>query len=157
MWRSNEPVLVDACTLIESARVDRLAHLVRRRKIAIGRLAYSEVKYFEDDQGKEHPIDLSLLPDLTVLDAVDDELAELAARWERRRLSAEDKEFLALARRGGLYACTSDITVMKALRGLGLLDSWVALEEIVSFEDLPAVVLEPQFLRTLIDHPRVRR
>ena len=156
MWKSSEPTLVDACVLIESARVDRLQPFLQRLRIEVGRMAYSEVRYFEDDAGEMHPIELGRFPGLSVLDATAEELAELAARWERRRLSAEDKEFLALARRGGLYACTSDLRVMKALWNLGLKDRWVSLEELLSFDDLPAPQLEPQFRRGLADHPRIR-
>jgi hypothetical protein len=157
MWKSSELTLVDACVLIESARVDRLQPLLQRTKIAVGRLSFSEVRHFEDDARNRHPIEVGRFPELVVLDATSEDLAELTARWERRRLSPADKEFLALAWSKGLIACTSDVRVMKALWHLGLLDHWVSLEELLAFDDMPAVSVEPQFRKGLIDDPRVKR
>src|SRR2546430_15557201 len=142
--------LADAQVLIDGARWGFLEPLLACRTMGVASSAYLEVRFFRDDQGQAHKIDLQ--PSVTtgalaVWSATGTELQTVYARGVSTRLGAGELESLALVVNRGCSFCTADRLAVKTMRDLGLYDRWVPLEDLFSCFDPPHQLPDPKYLR----------
>lgn len=146
--------LADAQVLIDGAKYQFLQPLLDTHTIGVASSAYVEVRFFRDDSGTKHPIDLQpnvTAGELTVVYGTAIELQTLYARGVSTRLGAGELESLALVMNRGMRFCTADGLAVKTMRDLGLYDWWVPLEELLGTLDPPPGVPEEKYRRAAIE------
>jgi hypothetical protein len=146
--------LADAQVLIDGARYDFLEPLLATHTIGIASTAFVEVRYYRDDEGATHPIDLTAAVDsgsLTVVSGTANEVQSLVALGISTRLGAGEKESLALVMTRGMTFCTADHLAVKTMRNLGVYERWIPLEDLLASLDPPVPVPEPKYLRAYFE------
>lgn len=118
--------------------------------IGVAQAALGEVKYYRDDQGNKHLIDLTphiQAGQLTVVAATATEVEGLVAKGLQRRLGQGELESLALAVARSHDFCTADKTAVREMKDLGVLERWISLEELLGRLNPPRPVPDPKYLR----------
>lgn len=147
---SGSRCLVDAMVLIDGARYGFLDPLLGGYRIAVARAALGEVRYWRDEQGNRHPVDLGpyvVAGRLAVEDATTAQMVALLKRVPSSALGAGELESLALVLARGERFCTADRAARRVMRELGVEGQWVALEELLSALDPPVPVPEEKYRR----------
>ena len=147
---SSSLCLADAQVLIDSARYGFLQPFLATHTIGVASTAYVEVKFYRDDSDGVHPIDLQpfvTAGQLTVVSGTGTELQALYARGVSSRLGPGERESLALVMARGVTFCTADGLAIKTMRGLGVYDRWVPLQDLLAAMDPPWPVPDPKYRR----------
>lgn len=151
---SNSLCLADAQVLIDGAKYGFLPPFLATHTIGVASSAFVEVRFYRDDAGTQHSIDLQPFIDageLNVVYATGMELQSFYACGVSTRLGAGGIESIALVMSRGVAFCTADHLAVKTMRDLGLYDSWVSLEELLARLDPPLDVPEAKYLRATIE------
>lgn len=147
---SSSLCLVDAMVLVDGVKHGFLEALLNGSCIGVAESARGEVKYYRDEQGNKHPIDLTPQVQggrLTVVKATAAEVQGLVAKRLQRRLGQGELESLALVVARGHDFCTADKTAVREMKDLGVLERWISLEELLARLNPPRAVPDPKYLR----------
>lgn len=147
---SSSLCLVDAMVLVDGVKHGFLEALFDGRSIGVAESALGEVKYYRDDHGNEHPIDLTPHTQagrLTVVKATAAEVQSLVAKGLQRRLGQGELESLALVVARGHDFCTADKTAVREMKDLSVVARWISLEELLARLDPPQAVPDPKYRR----------
>ena len=151
---SSSLCLADAHIFIDGAKYGFLNAFLATRTIGVASSAFVEVRFYRDQTGDEHPIDLQPFVDtgeLTVVSATGSELQAFYARDVSTRLGAGEIESIALVMSRGMSFCTADYLAVKTMRDLGLYDRWISLEELLATLQPPLQAPDPKYLRASLD------
>jgi hypothetical protein len=147
---SSSLCLADAQVFIDGARYGFLQPFLATHTIGVASTAYVEVKFYRDDRGVAHEIDLQPFVtsgQLSVVSATGTDLQELYSRGVSSRLGHGERESLALVLARGVSFCTADGLAIKAMRDLGVYDRWVPLEDMLVAMDPPWPVPDAKYRR----------
>ncbi len=136
--------------LIDGARYGFLDPLLGVHRIAVARAALGEVRYWRDEQGNKHPLDLGphvLAGRLAVEDATTSEMVALLKRIRSSALGAGELESLGLVLARGERFCTADRAARRVMRELGVENRWVPPEELLGELKPPVPVPEEKYER----------
>lgn len=151
---SNSLCLADAQVFIDGARYGFLNAFLATGTIGVASSAFVEVRFYRDQTGTEHAIDLQPFVSsraLSVLSATGTEIQTFYARGVSTRLGAGEIESIALVMSRGMSFCTADHLAVKTMRDLGLYDRWISLEELLATLQPPLQLPEPKYLRASIE------
>lgn len=115
--------LVDATVLIDAVRRGFLDRLVGGNEIMVAESVLREVKYWKDDDGTRHAIDLTgyvRQGKIDVVSATADELATVVRQIGGSSLGATELELVAVVIARGMWLCTMDHAVWKAMDKVGV-------------------------------------
>lgn len=134
--------------LIDAARYGFLEPVLRGHRIGVAASAMGEVRYWKDETGCRHGIDLRPYVDaglLEVVGATADEFTDMLAKATSRALGAGEIESMALVAARGDRFCTADHLAIRTMKKLGLGDSHVALVDVLSALDPPIAVPDDKY------------
>lgn len=145
--------LVDAMVLVDAVKYGFLDALLDGHSIGAARAVLREARFYRDDSGQEHAIDLQpqvASGKLSEVSAAQTEVDAVVMRLQRR-LGAGEIESIALVVARGHRLCTADKPAVRAMKNLGILDRWVPLEDLLRTLNPPRSVPEAKYLRTAVE------
>jgi hypothetical protein len=119
--------------VVEAARLGLLETMLRGRRIAMAASACRQVRYWRDELGVRHGIDLEALIRSGLIVRVEATVAEMDAllrRMSGRTLGMGELESLAIVVSLGARFCTAEDATVRVMAMLGIGDQWVPIRKL---------------------------